>query len=87
MSPTFFVWRVPLEVFQDCGTALLAIGMSSLPLSTKRRSPLDPVSSRTLIVLVFTFRLVLMSSWDSLVPVGLTLLQSIAKLLLIAKFW
>ncbi len=87
MSPTFFDWRVPLEVFRNCGTALFAIGMSSDPLSTKMRSPLDPVSGRTLIVLIFTFRLVLMSSWDSLVPVRLTLLQSIAKLLLIAKFW
>jgi hypothetical protein len=31
MSPTFLVWKVPLEVFHDCGTALFAIGMSIFP--------------------------------------------------------
>ncbi len=53
ISPTFLVWNVPLKVPCDCGTALLTVGMYLLdPFLMKRRSPLDPVSSSTLIVLV-----------------------------------
>ncbi len=54
-SPTFLVLKVPLEVLRDSGTALLTMGMYLLdPFCTKRRSPLDPVSRRTLIVLFLT---------------------------------
>jgi hypothetical protein len=50
-SPTILVLKVPLEVLHDSGTALLTTGMYLLdPFSKKRRSPLDPVSRRTLIV-------------------------------------
>jgi len=52
MSPTFVVLKVPLEVPHDSGIALLTKGMHSVdPFSTKKRSPLEPVSSRTLMVL------------------------------------
>jgi len=47
MSPTFVVLKVLLEVPHDSGIALLTTRMHSVdPFSTKRRSPLDPVSSR-----------------------------------------
>jgi hypothetical protein len=50
-SLTFLVMKVPLEVLHDSGTALLTMDMYLLdPFSKKRRSPLDPVSRRTLIV-------------------------------------
>ncbi len=53
--PTLFVTKVPLEVPHDCGTALLITGMCfKAPFFKKRRSPLDPESSRTLIVLLLT---------------------------------
>jgi hypothetical protein len=61
-SPTFLVLKVPLEVLQDSGTALLTMGMYLLdPFSKKRRSPLDPVSRSTLIVLCLTISLSLVS--------------------------
>ncbi len=51
MSPSFFVSKVPLEVLHDSGTTLFTMSMHLLdPFSKKRRSPLDPVSRRTLIV-------------------------------------
>jgi hypothetical protein len=51
MLPTLFVTKVPLEVPHDCGTALLITGMCfEAPFFKKRRSPLDPESSRTLLV-------------------------------------
>ena len=54
--PTFFVWKVLLEVPNDCGTALFIVGMYFLdPFLMKRRSPLDPVSSNTLIVFLFNY--------------------------------
>jgi hypothetical protein len=54
-SPTFLVLKVPLEVLHDSGTALLTTGMQLLdPFSKKRRSPLDPVSRRTLIAFSLT---------------------------------
>jgi hypothetical protein len=57
-SPTFLVLKVPLDVLHDSGTALLTTGMYLLdPFSKKRRSPLDPVSRRTLIVLCLTISL------------------------------
>ncbi len=57
------VLKVPLEVLHDSGTALLTMGMYLLdPLSKKRRSPLDSVSRRTLIVLCLTTSLLLASS-------------------------
>jgi hypothetical protein len=62
-SPTFLVLKVPLEVLHDSGTALLSMGMYFLdPFSKKRRSPLDPVSKRTLIVLCLAISLLLVSS-------------------------
>jgi hypothetical protein len=61
-SPTFLVLKVPLEVLQDFGTTLLTTGMYLLdPFSKKRRSPLDLVSRRTLIVLCWTISLSLVS--------------------------
>jgi len=66
---------------------LFTIGMSIFPFCIKRRSPLDPVSSRTLIVLVFSFRLVLTSLWDSLVPVWLALPRSFARSSRKGTFW
>jgi hypothetical protein len=70
-SPTFLVLKVLLEVLHDSGTALLELsaGMYLLdPFSKKRRSPLDPVSRRNLIVLCLATSLLLASSgggWDS----------------------
>jgi hypothetical protein len=61
-SPTFLVLKVLLEVLHDSGTALLTMGVYLLdPFSKKRRSPLDPVSRRTLIVLCLTISLLLVS--------------------------
>ncbi len=61
-SPTFLVLKVPMEVFHDSGTALFTTGMYLLdPFFKKRRSPLDPVSRRTLIVLCFAISLLLVS--------------------------
>jgi hypothetical protein len=51
-SLIFLVLKVPLEVLHDSGTALFTTGMYLLdPFFKKRRSPVDPVSRRTLIVL------------------------------------
>ncbi len=62
-SPIFLVLYVPLEVLHDSWTALLTTGIYLLdPFSKKRRSPLDPVSRRTLIVLCVTTSLSLESS-------------------------
>jgi hypothetical protein len=62
-SPTFLVLKVPLEVFHDSGTPLLTMGMYLLGhFSKKRRSPLDPVSRRTLIVSCLTTSLLLLVS-------------------------
>jgi hypothetical protein len=62
-SPTFLVLKVQLEVLHDSGAALLTTGMYLLdPFSKKMRSPLDPVSRRTLIVLCLAISLLLMSS-------------------------
>jgi hypothetical protein len=67
-SPSFLVLKVPLEVLHDSGTALLTTGKYLLdPFSKKCRSPLDPVSRMTLIVLCLTNSLSLASSggrWD-----------------------
>ncbi len=60
-SPTLLVLKVPLQVLHDSGTALLTMGMLLDPFSKKRRSPLDPVSRRTLIVLCLTISLSLVS--------------------------
>ncbi len=61
-SPTFLVLKVPLEVLHDSGTALLTMDMYLLdPFSKKRRSPLDPVSRSTLIVLCLATSLLLVS--------------------------
>jgi hypothetical protein len=61
-SPTFLVLKVPLEVLHDSGAALLTTGMYLLDhFSKKKRSPLDPVSRRTLIVLFLTISLLLVS--------------------------
>jgi hypothetical protein len=69
-SPTFLVLKLPLEVLHDSGTALLTMGMYLLdPFSKKRRSPLDLVSRRTLIVCCLTTSLLLVSfggRWPSL---------------------
>ncbi len=56
MLPTLSVMKVPLEVPHDWGTTRFTIEMCLLdPFFTKRRSPLDPESSRTLIVLFLTY--------------------------------
>ena len=56
-SPTLLVLKVLLEVLHDSGTALFTTGMYLLdPFSKKRRSPLDPVSRRTLIVLFIDYQ-------------------------------
>ncbi len=61
-SPTFLVLKVPLEKLHDSGTALLTTGMYLLdPFSKKRRSALDPVCRRTLIVLCLAISLSLVS--------------------------
>ncbi len=66
-SPTFLVLKVSLEVLYDSGTALLTMVMYLLdPFSKKRRSPLDPVFRRTLIVLCLTTSLLLASSGGGL---------------------
>jgi hypothetical protein len=53
---------VPLEVLHDSGIALLTMGIYLFnPFSKKRRSLLDPVSRRTLIVLCLTISLLLVS--------------------------
>jgi hypothetical protein len=68
-SPTFLVLKVPLEVLYDSGTALITMGMYLLDsFSKKRRSPLDPVSRRTLIAFCLTISLLLVSfsgNWAS----------------------
>ena len=57
MSATLLVKKVPLEVPQECGTALLTVAMLFLATFFKKgRSPLDPESSRTLIVRFWTLR-------------------------------
>jgi hypothetical protein len=57
MSPTLSVTKVPLEVPHDCGTTRFATEMHLLDSSfITRRSPLDPESSRTHIVLFLIFR-------------------------------
>ncbi len=61
-SLTFLVVKVPLEVFHDSGTALFTMGMYLLdPFFKKRRSPLEAVSRRTLMVLCFAISLLLVS--------------------------
>jgi hypothetical protein len=61
-SPTFLVLKVPLEVLHDSVTALFTMGMYQLdPFSKKRRSPLNAVSRRTLIVFLMTNSLSLAS--------------------------
>ncbi len=60
IAPTFFVCKVPFEVPHDCGTALFNVGMYFWdPFLMKRMSPLDPVSSNTLIVSSLTISLLL----------------------------
>jgi hypothetical protein len=54
---------VLLEVLHDSGTALFTMGMYLIdPFFKKRRSPLDPVSRKTLIVFCLTISLLLVSS-------------------------
>ncbi len=56
MSPTLSVMKVPLEVPHDWGTTRFTTEMCLLdPFFMKRRSPLDPESRRTLIVLFLTY--------------------------------
>ncbi len=56
MSPTVSVTKVPLEVPHDWGTTRFTTEICLLdPFFIKRRSPLDPESSRTLIVLFLTY--------------------------------
>ncbi len=69
ISPTFLVRKVPLEVPHDCGTALFTRGMYFWdPFLIKRRLPLDPVSSSTLIVFSLTIRPLLTLLTGSLSP-------------------
>jgi hypothetical protein len=61
--------KVPLKVLHDSGTALLTMGIYLLdPFSKKRRSPVDPVSRRTQIVLCLTNSLLLASSGGHWAP-------------------
>jgi hypothetical protein len=54
--PTLSVTKVLLEVPHNQGTTRFTTDMRFLdPFFVKRRSPLDPESSRTLIVLFFDF--------------------------------
>jgi hypothetical protein len=77
ISPNFFVLKVLLEVPHDSITALFTMGMYLLdPFFKKRRSPLNPVSSRTLIVLCFTISLSLASSGGGKASFGCFLDQS-----------
>jgi hypothetical protein len=56
MSPTLSVMKVPLEVPRNWGTTCFTTEMHLLdPIFMKRRSPLDPESSRTLIVLFLSY--------------------------------
>jgi hypothetical protein len=56
MSPTLSVTKVPLEVPHDWGTTRFTIKMHLLaPFFHEKRSPLDPESSRTIIVLFLTY--------------------------------
>ncbi len=56
MLPTLSVTKVPLEVPHDWGTTHFTMETRLLdPFLMKRRSPLDPETSRTLIVLFLTF--------------------------------
>ncbi len=58
--PSFDVLKVLLEVLHDSRTALFAMGMFLVdPFSMKRRSPLKPVSWRTLIAFSLTNSLLL----------------------------
>jgi hypothetical protein len=58
LAPTFLVWKVPLEVPHDCGTFLFTHGMYLWePFLMKRRLPLDPVLSSTIIVVLTIFPL------------------------------
>jgi len=71
ISPTLFVLKVPSEVPHDCGTARFNVGMYLWdPFRMKRRSPLNPVSCSTLIVLCLTISLSLMSLTLSLSSFG-----------------
>ncbi len=69
ISPTFLVLKVPLEVLHDPGTVLFTMGIYLFdPFSQKKRSPLNSVSRRTLIVFLLTNSLLLESSggrWTS----------------------
>ena len=68
-SPTLFVLKVPFEVPHDCGTARFIVGMYFWdPFRTKRRSPLNPVSSNTLIFFCLTISLSLVSPTLLLTP-------------------
>ncbi len=70
ISPTFLVWKVPLEVPHDCGAALFVYGMYFWdPFLMKSRSPLDPVSSNTLMVFFLTISPSLASLTGSLSPI------------------
>ncbi len=56
----FFILKVQLEVLHNSGTALFTTGVHLLdPFSKKYRSPLNPVSRRTLIVFSLTNSLLL----------------------------
>jgi hypothetical protein len=56
MLPTLSVTKLLLKVPHDLGTTRFTIEMHLLdPIFMKRRSPLDPELSRTLIVLFLTF--------------------------------
>ena len=69
ISLTFLVVKVPFEVPHDCGATLFVNGMYLWdPFLIKRRSPLDPVSSSTLIVFSLTIGPLLASLAGSLSP-------------------
>ncbi len=81
MSPTLSVMKVPLEVPHDWGTTRFTMEMHLLDLFfMKRRSPLDPESSRTLIVLFLTYIAELTLGSDFLAQSGHVFLLFSSKL-------
>ncbi len=70
ISPTFLVRKVPLEMPHDCGAALFVHGVYFWdPFLMKRRSPLNPVWSSTLIVFFLTISPLLTSLAGLLSPI------------------
>ncbi len=88
ISATFLVWKVPVEVPHDCGTALFTVGMYLLnPFLIKWSLLLIPVSSSILIVLVVTIGLFLALIGGPLGPLRCFLDLSRSVCFKLAFFW